>query len=61
MITLKCIHCGHQIEASESVRGAAIRCARCGKMLTTNTGPADPRTEIGAAPTVLGTPFVVAS
>ncbi len=50
MITFKCIHCGHQIEASDSVRETAIRCARCGKMLAPKPRSTAASTEIAATP-----------
>jgi eukaryotic-like serine/threonine-protein kinase len=50
MVTFKCIHCGQQVEASDCVRGAAIRCARCGNILTPNPRSSAPITEIGDVP-----------
>ena len=51
MILLKCSHCGHEIEVSDSMGGRVIRCARCGHALA--TPPAEPfKTEIGLPPII---------
>ncbi|MBI3821835.1 MAG: serine/threonine protein kinase [Planctomycetes bacterium] len=52
MIVLQCKHCGHEVDVIDSMRGAGIRCARCGNPLAVKPTIDSAKTGIGTPPRV---------